>query len=164
MRTLIGCTLLIALAAAGGGYAYWTEQREVGHYLSDLRVELAINDGVDSGRGNLLGIEAQLSPRDYQSLALLHLKLAAYMSKARDAGLLNDKTIVVLPEHIGTWLMFRGEKNELYQARDLSEAMHWLAISNPLTFTRAWLGAGRCPHAGRPGPREIREPRPCPAG
>ncbi len=58
MRTLIGCTLLIALAAAGGGYAYWTEQREVGHYLSDLRVELAINDGVDSGRGNLLGIEA----------------------------------------------------------------------------------------------------------
>ncbi len=141
MRTLIGCTLLIALAAAGGGYAYWTEQREVGHYLSDLRVELAINDGVDSGRGNLLGIEAQLSPRDYQSLALLHLKLAAYMSKARDAGLLNDKTIVVLPEHIGTWLMFRGEKNELYQARDLSEAMHWLAISNPLTFTRAWLGA-----------------------
>ena len=141
MRKLIGCTLLIAVAAAAGGYAYWTEQRDVGHYLSDLRVELAINDGVDTGRGNLLGIEPLLSPRDYQSLELLHLKLATYLNKARDAGLLNEKTIVVMPEHIGSWLMFRGEKDELYQAANLHEAMHWLAISNPLSFTRAWLGA-----------------------
>ena len=141
MRKLIGCTLLIAVAAAAGGYAYWTEQRDVGHYLSDLRVELALNDGVDTGRGNLLGIEPLLSPRDYQSLDLLHLKLATYLNKARDAGLLNEKTIVVMPEHIGSWLMFRGEKDELYQAANLNEAMHWLAISNPLSFARAWLGA-----------------------
>lgn len=51
-----------------------------------------------------------------------------------DAGLLNDKTIVVLPEHIGTWLMFKGEKNELYQAANLNEAMRWLVLSNPLDF------------------------------
>ena len=141
MRKLIGCTLLIAVAAAAGGYAYWTEQRDVGHYLSDLRVELALNDGVDTGRGNLLGIEPLLSPRDYQSLELLHLKLATYLNKARDAGLLNEKTIVVMPEHIGSWLMFRGEKDELYQAANLNEAMHWLAISNPLAFAGAWLRA-----------------------
>ena len=141
IRTLFGCTLLIALAAAGGGYAYWTTQRDVGHYLSDLRIELAINEGTDQGRGNLLGIEPDLSPRDYQSLELVRLKLAAYLNSARDAGLLNDKTVVVLPEHIGSWLMFRGEKNELYQAPNLNEAMRWLALSNPLDFAGAWLRA-----------------------
>lgn len=34
----------------------------------DLRIELAINEGVNNDRGNLLGIEPDLSPRDYQSL------------------------------------------------------------------------------------------------
>lgn len=111
MRKIIGCTLLIALFAAAGGYAWWTTQRDVGHYLSDLRIELAINEGVNNDRGNLLGIEPDLSPRDYQSLALVHLKLAAYLNSARDAGLINGKTVVVLPEHIGSWLMFRGEKS-----------------------------------------------------
>ena len=141
MRKIIGCTLLIALFAAAGGYAWWTTQRDVGHYLSDLRIELAINEGVNNDRGNLLGIEPDLSPRDYQSLALVHLKLAAYLNSARDAGLINGKTVVVLPEHIGSWLMFRGEKNQLYQAANLNQAMHWLAISNPLAFANAWLRA-----------------------
>ena len=141
MRKIFGCTLLIALVAVASGYAYWTTQRDVGHYLSDLRIELAINDGTDQGRGNLLGIEPDLSPRDYQSLELVHLKLAAYLNSARDAGLLNAKTVVVLPEHIGSWLMFRGEKNELYQAANLNEAMSWLALSNPLAFANAWLRA-----------------------
>ena len=60
MRKIIGCTLLIALFAAAGGYAWWTTQRDVGHYLSDLRIELAINEGVNNDRGNLLGIEPDL--------------------------------------------------------------------------------------------------------
>ena len=141
MRKLFGCTLLITLIAATAGYWFWAQQREVGLYLSDLRIELAINDGVNNDHGNLLGIEPDLSPRDYQSLDLVHLKLAAYLNKAREAGLLNDKTIVVLPEHIGTWLMFRGEKNELYQAANLNQAMRWLSLSNPLAFTNAWLRA-----------------------
>lgn len=141
MRKLFGCTLLIALVAAAGTYGYWTKQREVGHYLSDLRVELAVDDGVNNDQGNLLGIEPELSPRDYQSLALVRLKLEAYLNTARDAGLLNDKTIVVLPEHIGTWLMLRGEKSELYQAANLNEAMRWLALSNPLAFANAWVRA-----------------------
>ena len=141
MRKIIVCTLLIALVAAAGGYAWWTTQRDVGHYLSDLRIELAVNDGVNNDRGNLLGIEPDLSPRDYQSLQLVHLKLAAYLNTAREAGLINDKTVVVLPEHIGSWLMFRGEKSELYQAANLNEAMRWLAVSNPLAFAGAWLRA-----------------------
>ncbi|MFW0756763.1 nitrilase-related carbon-nitrogen hydrolase [Pseudomonas sp. H11T01] len=141
MRKLLCLTFSMALIASIAGYAMWTVDRPVGHYLSDLRITLAVNQGIRADRGNLLGIQPELFPTDYQSPQQLHRKLAAYLQQARDQGLLNDKTIVVLPEHVGTWLMVSGEKDELYQATSLEEAMNWLAVSNPLKFVRALISA-----------------------
>lgn len=131
----------MALIAVIATYGMWTAKRPVGHYLSDLRINLAVDQGVRADRGNLLGIQPELFPGDYQSPQRLHRKLAAYLQQARDKDLLNAKTIVVLPEHIGTWLMLSGEKNEVYQATSLDEAMNWLAVSNPLAFARALFSA-----------------------
>jgi predicted amidohydrolase len=141
MRKLLYLTFSMALIAALTTYAMWAADRPVGHYLSDLRIDVAVDQGTPADRGNLLGIQPELFPTDYQSSERLHRKLAAYLQKARDQGLLNEKTIVVLPEHIGTWLMVSGEKDELYQAATLKEAMNWLAASNPLKFVRALIGA-----------------------
>jgi hypothetical protein len=141
MRKLLAFTVTMALVAAVAAYLVWTQERPVAHYLSDLRITLAVNEGQPADRGNLLGIQPELFPGDYQSLERLHLKLAAYLQTARDQGLLNEKTIVVLPEHIGTWLMLSGEKNELYQTPHLKDAMNWLSISNPVQFMRAWISA-----------------------
>lgn len=141
MRKLLAFTVSLALVAAIAAYLVWTQERPVAHYLSDLRITLAVNKGQPADRGNLLGIQPELFPADYQSVERLHLKLAAYLRNARDLGLINPKTIVVLPEHIGTWLMLSGEKNELYQAAHLKDAMNWLSISNPLQFAKAWISA-----------------------
>ena len=141
MRKLLYLTLSMALVAVITSYAMWTTERPAGHYLSDLRIQLAVDQGVPGDRGNLLGIQPQLFPTDYQSPERLHRKLAAYLQHARDLGLLNAKTVVVLPEHVGTWLMVSGEKDELYQAATFDEAMNWLAASNPLPFLRAWVTA-----------------------
>ena len=141
MRKLLYLTLSMALVAVITSYAMWTTERPAGHYLSDLRIQLAVDQGVPGDRGNLLGIQPLLFPTDYQSPERLHRKLAAYLQHARDLGLLNAKTVVVLPEHVGTWLMVSGEKDELYQAATFDEAMNWLAASNPLPFLRAWVMA-----------------------
>ncbi|WP_236185132.1 carbon-nitrogen hydrolase family protein [Pseudomonas protegens] len=141
MRKLLYITLTLALLAAITSYAIWTRDRPGAHYLSDLRIQLAMDQGVPADHGNLLAIQPELFPTDYQSIERLHRKLAAYMQQARDKGLVNDKTIVVLPEHVGTWLMVSGEKNELYQATSLKEAMNWLAVSNPLPFLKALISA-----------------------
>lgn len=141
MRKLLYLTFSMALIAALTTYAMWAADRPVGHYLSDLRIDLAIDQGTPADRGNLLGIQPELFPTDYQSAGRLHRKLAAYLQKAQEQGLLNEKTIVVLPEHIGTWLMVSGEKDELYQANTIKEAMNWLAVSNPLQFVRALISA-----------------------
>ena len=141
MRKFLRFSFSMALLAAITAYAMWTADRPVGHYLSDLRIKLAVDQGIRADRGNLLGIQPELFPTDYQSPQRLHRKLAAYLQHARDQGLLNDKTIVILPEHVGTWLMLSGEKDELYQATSLEEAMNWLAVSNPLKFARALISA-----------------------
>ncbi len=141
MRKLLYLFFSMAIVAALTTYAMWAADRPAGHYLSDLRIKLAVDQGTPADRGNLLGIQPELFPTDYQSPDRLHRKLAAYLQQAQDQGLLNEKTVVVLPEHIGTWLMISGEKDELYQAPTLTEAMNWLAASNPLLFARAWLSA-----------------------
>lgn len=141
MRKLLYLFFSMAIVAALTTYAMWAADRPAGHYLSDLRIKLAVDQGTPADRGNLLGIQPELFPTDYQSPDRLHRKLAAYLQQAQDQGLLNEKTVVVLPEHVGTWLMISGEKDELYQAPTLTEAMNWLAASNPLLFVRAWLSA-----------------------
>ena len=141
MRKLLYLTFSMALVAALTTYAMWAADRPVGHYLSDLRIDLVIDQGTPADRGNLLGIQPELFPTDYQSTGRLHRKLAAYLQKAQEQGLLNEKTIVVLPEHVGTWLMVSGEKDELYQANTIKEAMNWLAVSNPVKFIRALISA-----------------------
>ncbi|AXM95818.1 nitrilase-related carbon-nitrogen hydrolase [Pseudomonas plecoglossicida] len=141
MRKLLTSALALVMIAALCGYGFWTQQRPEGHYLSDLRIELALNHGVPGERGNLLGIEPLLYPSDYQNLQRLHRKLAAYLEQARAEGLIGPRTVVVLPEHIGTWLWARGEKNELYQVTHSREAEQWLELSNPLRYGLAMLRA-----------------------
>ncbi|WP_423357309.1 carbon-nitrogen hydrolase family protein [Pseudomonas citronellolis] len=128
--------ILVTLFAA---YAGWAERRPVGHYLSDLRSQVVLNQGAPSARGNLLGVQPELYAPDYQNVERLRLKLAAYLEKARSEGLLGPRTVVVFPEHIGTWLVAAGEKPEVYQARHLAEAMQWMAVSNPVKLARGWL-------------------------
>jgi predicted amidohydrolase len=141
MRLLITLLLSLALLAGLGSYAYWIEQRPSGHYLSDLRSQVALDLGQPGPRGNLLGIQPELFAADYQSLDRLRLKLAAYLDRAREQGMLSERTVVVLPEHIGTWLLAVGEKEEFYRASDRHQALHWLAASNPLDFLGALLSA-----------------------
>lgn len=139
MRKFLLVCLLVVSVAALASYGLWTEQRPMGHYLSDLRAQVVIDSGQPGQRGNLLGIEPELFPTDYQDLSRLHRKLAAYLEQARGQGLISAKTVVVLPEHIGTWLFATGEKNQFYSAETVEQAMDWLAWSNPLKFAGALL-------------------------
>ncbi|WP_213877372.1 carbon-nitrogen hydrolase family protein [Pseudomonas sp. dw_358] len=141
MRKLLTTSLLLAAALAAGSYGLWSRERPAGHYLSDLRVQLALNEGIPGERGNLLGVQPELFSGDYRSRHRLHLKLAAYLQQARQQGLLGPRTVVVLPEHIGTWLWAMGEKQELYDASQREVALQWLLLRNPLQFVSAWVQA-----------------------
>lgn len=127
--------LAVLLLAGLAGLLGWSERRPDALYLSDLRARISSDLGQPSGAGNLLLIRPQLFPSDYRSPACLRLKLAAALDRARSAGLLTPRTLVALPEHIGTWLIAAGEKPQLYRARDRHQVRDWLLLGNPLLAT-----------------------------
>ncbi len=140
MRThskLLGLAV-IALAALIL-YLDWTQERDGGPLLSDLRTRPIESLGTPGTAGNLLGVQTRLTPADYQSRERLQRKFVTYLDQARDQGLLNPRTVVVLPEHVGTGLFALGEKPEVQQARTLRDAMQWMALSYPWRFLRALL-------------------------
>jgi hypothetical protein len=139
MRLMKYLLLIIVSVVSIVAFLRWSERRPDAHYLSDLRTYVAPPYRNTEAPAELLLVQAQLSPVDYQSVEHLRLKLDTLLRNARDAGLMDAHTLVVLPDHVGTWLLATGEKVEFYQSKDRYEVRDWLLLGNPLLAIRALL-------------------------
>lgn len=106
-----------------------------------LRLSGVYSYGVDNGRGNLVGVQPWMVPTDYTSSGRLQAKLAAYLDLARGRGWLSERTLVIFPEYIGSWLVVAGEGRSVYAAPTIVRAMIPLALRNARAFARAWRAA-----------------------
>lgn len=139
MRRLLILLVLACVLSALTGFLYWSKQRPSTLYLSDLRVNLSSEPRPETAVGNLLLLRPQLYPLDYQTPEHLRLVLSAALDQAAQAQLLSPATLLVLPEHIGTWLLGSHEKVEFYRARSRQEVRNWLLLGNPLLAVRVML-------------------------
>jgi predicted amidohydrolase len=97
--------------------------------------------GQEARRGNLLGVQPFMRTTDYASGEAFRLKLERYLAAAARKNWLNERTVVVWPEYVGTWLAAADEKEGIYRAARLSEAMTRLALRHWLRFGLARLAA-----------------------
>lgn len=97
--------------------------------------------GENRGRGNMLGIAPYVVPQDYASTESFFKKLDSYLSVAQREKWLSDKTIVVFPEYIGTWLVLAGESATIFQAESLRAAEQALVLRRPLKFGAFWVAS-----------------------
>ncbi|HEY9151673.1 MAG TPA: nitrilase-related carbon-nitrogen hydrolase [Anaerolineales bacterium] len=102
--------------------------------MNDLHLEETVELGKDSGRGNLLGIEPYIAAADYASAQTLQSKVDRYMSEAKRRGWLNEKTIVLLPEYFGTWLVLANEPESIFQTDKLAVAEQRLVLRHIVGF------------------------------
>jgi hypothetical protein len=93
--------------------------------------------GHDRGRGNLLGIEPYMIPQDYSSAGSFFDKLSGYLLAAQRGNWLNEKTVVLVPEHIGTWLVVAGEG--MLNAATLLAAERSMVFRHPFKFGARYL-------------------------
>ena len=103
--------------------------------MDDLSVPNLHQLGDDRGRGNLLGIEPYMIPQDYASQESFSKKLNGYLLAAQRENWLNEKTIVLFPEYLGTWLVLAGESEKIFQSATLEAAERALVFHHPLMFT-----------------------------
>jgi predicted amidohydrolase len=95
--------------------------------------------GHNRGCGNLLGLQPCVTARDYASASTLTARLDGYLEAAAQRGWLNARTIVVVPEYLGTWLAATGESDRVYRASTRTGAMASLIARHPLRFAAALL-------------------------
>ncbi len=100
--------------------------------MYELAIPTVYQLGRDRGLGNLLGVEPYITPQDYISNKSFFDKLDNYMIAARRANWLNDKTVVLFPEYIGTWLILANEKENLFHAPSLAAAERIMFLNHPL--------------------------------
>src|SRR5574338_209434 len=88
--------------------------------------------GSDLGRGNLLGVEPYMTQRDFASKEAFFSKLKSYLSTAQRQNWLNEKTVVIFPEYIGSWLALAGEDEKIVHAPSIKSAERAMILRRPM--------------------------------
>jgi hypothetical protein len=91
-------------------------------------------------KGFLIGFEPFLIKDDYQTEDTFYRILKAYFDYAKKEEVIAvERTIVVMPEYIGTWLVASGEKFSLFEKHTISEAMEELVLNHLGRFLWVFL-------------------------
>lgn len=79
--------------------------------------------GQDEGAGNILGVQAWMDPTAYASADNLDRRLRVFLDEADGEGWLLPDTVVVLPEHLATWLVVVNEPAKVLNAPTADKAL-----------------------------------------
>jgi predicted amidohydrolase len=109
--------------------------------LDDALGAESVELGSPSRRGNLLGIQPWMRVTDYASEEAFFARLETYFRAAVEKGWIGEKTIVLLPEYLGTWLVAAEESAAVFAAPTLASAMRQLITSHLGAFAREFLFA-----------------------
>lgn len=132
----------VCLAAVLAAYFTWARYDRVRPPL-DVRLQLESQAEVDTfrGKGNIIGVSPWMVPTDYASPQHLMNKLDGYLQVAKSLGWMHEGTVVVFPEHIGTWLIVEGEKAGIFRATTIDDALALFVGSNYFYYLREWFTA-----------------------
>lgn len=94
------------------------------------------------GQANLISIQPYVTAGDYADADRLAEKLRGYLSRAQRAGWLGENSLVVFPEHIGTWLVAEGESFLVFDSERTDTALLWSALASLPGFLQNLWGEG----------------------
>lgn len=128
--------LFLVAVVVAAFYLFWPGTAPDLSSPPDLHMRVTASYGTNSGHGNVVGIEPFMEQLDYATPERFEAKLAGYLNVAESKGWVGDGTIVLLPEHIGTWLLATNQKSRVYDAADTHGAMLPIASHNLLDMAK----------------------------
>lgn len=87
---------------------------------------------------NLVAIQPEFEASDFMTVDSIIAKVRTYFESCKKAGLFTSKTVVVLPEYLGSWFMFTGENQRFYQKKSVQSAMLGTIWKNRARFWRGF--------------------------
>lgn len=134
--------LLVPLLLLCAVYFFWSENDRVIN-TENIFPRYVIGNteqfGKNNGKGNIIALSPYLHTTDFSSQAAFFNMMHYYFSFAQRKKLLNDSTIIVLPEYIGTWLVTANEKSSIYVDTSLEDAMQTVVLSNIINFGKSYI-------------------------
>lgn len=90
---------------------------------------------------SLILVEPALTASDYKSAEALHDALSSHLKEASARGWIGEKTIIIFPEHVGTWLVAASAPPLAYRAKSSRIASLSVIAGDPVGFARALVSA-----------------------
>lgn len=129
---------LSVLAALFIGYGFWRGNIEFDYKNEYTPIDSVVisfeANAANQSKGNLVGIQAVMTPGDYSSQEAFQNQIKNYLFDASAKQFLNPKSIIIFPEYLGTWLVAMEEKAAVYEAQTINEAMIWIVLRHPFDF------------------------------
>jgi predicted amidohydrolase len=133
---------LILLSSLIGLYLIWANVGRNTKQMQSLKMDVSETYGDSTDKANVLGIQAFMESVDYASEENFKRKIQFYLDEAQNKNfLIPNKTVVVFPEYIGTFLVAANEKESLYTAKTLAEGLQTMVLSNIGQFLKTYLSA-----------------------
>lgn len=96
--------------------------------------------GDSTDKGNVIGIQAFMEPIDYASEDNFAKKMRFYLEETKKKNwLIPNKTIVVFPEYLGTWLVTLHEKESIYNTPKIEEGLQTMVLRNAGKFLKTYV-------------------------
>lgn len=102
----------------------YISESEYNKALSVIPPIQALNFGADRKMGNIIGVQAFVAPLEYSTEKRFFEKTENYLLEAKKKGWLNSKSLIVFPEHYGSFLFLVDEPASVFQSEDYKEAIN----------------------------------------
>lgn len=90
---------------------------------------------------SLIAVEPFLRAHDYRSADALRARLSAYLDIASEKGWVTTQSLVVFPEHVGTWLVAAEAPAAAYRAKAIDAASLAIIADDPVAFVRSLVAS-----------------------
>ncbi|BDA80500.1 carbon-nitrogen hydrolase [Leptospira kobayashii] len=87
-------------------------------------------NGADRKYGNIISMQVYLDGSDFSKQEWWAERIEELLKTGKDANIYDRKTIIIFPEHIGTGLVFLGQKERVFHSPDWKTAIDTFAIQH----------------------------------
>lgn len=107
-----------------------------------FQLDITETYGDSASAANVVGVQAFMEPIDYASEENFSKKIGFYLAEAKKRSwLIPNKTIVVFPEYIGTWLVTLNEKESIYHTPKIEEGLQIMVMRNIGKFFKTYINS-----------------------
>lgn len=94
--------------------------------------------GVNTKKGNIVGVQPFMQPNDYASQENFISALDKYIIEAQQNGFIDEQTLMVFPEYIGSWFAFTGMRENLDSYKNVAEMVNEIVGNQLVDFGAAF--------------------------